>query len=121
MSAIRAYLIAAAVAFLVAVAAGGAAWASWSYRGHLAEKEVDQVRLEMNQLLIKQTQLTDHYQALAQEQYGALMEKLGSLKITYTTVNTTIAAETTANPGFYNQPLPTGGRDAWLRARTPAQ
>lgn len=121
MGTIKAYLIAIVGAVVLVVLCIGVGWATWSYRSHLADKEVAQVRDDYEKLLMKQQQLTDQYRSLSDEGLAKIMSAIGGIKVIHTTVNNTIEADRKANPDFYNQPLPVGGREAWLKARTVMQ
>ncbi len=114
-----------AIAVALAAAIGGPAWAAWKLGNSSgkeevrddAEKQVAQMRWDMQQLLMKQTQLTDHYQGLADETYAALMEKLGNIKVEHVTITRNITTERATNPDYYEQKVPDGGIKEWEAAR----
>lgn len=121
MSTIKTYLLAGAAILIVLLLGILGTWGAWTYRGHLADKEVTQVKEDYAQLFMKERQLTDHYKEQADVGYKNLMDAVTNIKVVHTTVNTTIQEEKKSNPDFYNQPLPDGGRKAWLDARTLMQ
>lgn len=121
MGNIKMYLIAglAGLSLLLLGVCGTAG--AWYYRGVKADKEVEQVRQDLTALMLKERQLTDHWRTQAQTSYKDLMEKVSNIKVVNTTVNRNIQVEVERNPGFYSQPLPEGGRQAWLESRSVMQ
>ena len=114
-----------AIAVAIAAAIGVPSWAAWKLGNasgkeevqESADKQVAQMRWDMQQLLIKQTQLTDHYQTLADDSYAKLMDKLGHIKVEHVTITKNITTERAANPDYYEQRMPDGGIKEWEAAR----
>lgn len=118
-----------AIGLALALVAGVPAWAAWKLGAANkaeeiqadADKRVEDVRKDMDQLLMKERQITDHYKGLADSGYAKLMEKIGSIKVEHVTINRNITAERAANPEFYEQQLPAGGLKQWDASRKQFQ
>jgi len=109
------------LALVVTSAAGAAGYAAWKARGAMAAEEIAQVNKEWEKKLTEQEQLTDHYSQLATEQFGLLRQEIGQIEIKHVTITKNITVERESNPEFYNQALPDGGREEWLKARSLVQ
>lgn len=121
LSDLKGYAIGGIVALLLASVAGAAGYVAWSTRGALAAQEIEKVNDEWGKKLTEQEQLTDHYAALADEQFGLLRQEIGQIEIKHVTITKNITVERESNPEFYNQALPDGGREEWLKARSLVQ
>lgn len=112
-------LIAIAIGLVVSV--GAIAYPAWKLGGASvqadADHKVELAQQTFNQLLMKQTQLTDTYRNLADGKYDALIEKLGNIKIVHTTVTNNITKERADNPTLYNQKFNAEELKSWDAAR----
>jgi hypothetical protein len=111
-----------AIAIGLAVAVGAVAYPAWKLGGAHeqadADKKVAAAKATYEQMLLKQTQLTDHYRDLADGKYDALMKKLGNIKVVHTTVTNNITKERADNPALYNQKFSTQELKSWDSARS---
>ncbi len=111
-----------AIAIGLAVSVGAIAYPAWKLGGaHVqedADKRVASAQATYEQLLMKQTQLTDTYRSLADGKYDALMTKLGNIKVTHTTVTNNITKERADNPTLYNQKFNAEELKSWDAARS---
>lgn len=107
---------------LIGIAVAGAAYLAWDYRGALNEREkveaVNKATEEIQKELNHERTLTSLYRNLADDKLTQLLTKIGDIKITNKTINTTILQEVDSNPQFYSQPLPVKGYEQWLKARS---
>lgn len=110
-----------AIAIGLAVSVGAIAYPAWKLGGaHVqadADKKVESAKATYEQMLMKQTALTDTYRDLAKTGLAALGEKIDKIKIVNTTVTNNITKERESNPAYYEQPVPPGGIKQWDTAR----
>lgn len=116
MFSIKAWLFIGAIAASAMMAASG--YAAWSLSQHFAEKKIEQVRQEMQQFLMKERQITDHYQNLADTSYHSIMESLADIAATSSSVATGLEQAREKNPEYFNQDVPKEGKELWLKSRS---
>ncbi|UGC97130.1 hypothetical protein [Pseudomonas phage BHU-1] len=121
MGSIKMYVIGGLALVAVGLLGVLGTWGAWEYRGRISDRELKAEQDRMAGLLKKQTELTDQYRNQADKVYSELLDRIDNIKVVNTTINKTIQAEKIANPSFYAQPLPPGGREAWLKARMQLQ
>lgn len=112
------YVKLAAVAALVA----GGAWVAWTIKGSFAEEEKrqaveDAVSSIQEQLRVEQ-ETRAIWEGIAAGTNSEILASLKSIAGTAGQLRKDFAKERASNPQFYEQPLPEGGYNAWMKARS---
>lgn len=118
----------AVILFVIACTIGGTAYIAWDYRGAIAQEEKEQAVKDATSALVDRIEKKLDDERAAREEYRAQVdatlastqEALARVNGTITKANAALAADRAKNVQFYAQPLPDGGRTAWLTARAAA-
>lgn len=114
------YVKLAGVAALVA----GTAWAAWAIRDASAEEDKQEAVREVvratQRELDRERELRSHYQKLSDNKLSDVLNSIANIRVEHKTVTNNITREREVHKEFYMQPLPPGGYEQWLRARSLA-
>lgn len=115
---------------LISIAAvlGAVFWSAWSWRSSIAQTEV---REAVDSAVVKKVEEIQgkldeeranrvEYQERSSAALRALLGDVQRLQKVRSDVGRTVAKDVSDNAVFYGQPLPPGGRQAWINAREAA-
>ncbi len=109
------------IAIVFALVAGLGGYVAWSVRSEMAHKEaedaVTKARSNWDRDLKARDELEARYQAKSDQQFSQIMNKIGDIKVTHTTITKNIQGTVEKYPVFYVQPMPQEGYNQWIEAR----
>ena len=106
---------------VIALIAGTGAYVAWNIRSGMAVTEakdaVTKARSDWDRDLKARDELEARYQARSDQQFSQIMNKIGDIKVTHTTITKNIQGTVEKYPVFYVQPMPQEGYNQWIEAR----
>lgn len=115
------YLKLGLLAVLVVSAAAGSAYVAWKLRASTVPAEiqsaVDSAAKQWQDQLAQERELRVYFQGMADDRLARMLKLISNINRESGVISQGIAEERQRNREFYEQQLPPGGYEQWMRAR----